>query len=250
MIRTIQFWLKMVLVGVWFFILTLVFYLLSFPFFGAKWLSWAYARFLAWGSHPLLGVRVKVIGRENIVDGGAIYIINHQSNFDPFLMGTMFPKHTVIIGKKNLLKIPLFGQLFKATNNIVIDRTDRNDAIAGLNKATEALNESHANIWIFPEGTRSKGKGLGRFKKGPFHMAIAAQAPLVPVVAKPMGDVLDMQKKIARGGRHEIRILPAIETKGLDKDAVPELLQKAEQLFAETLSDMTGQPADEIFSQT
>lgn len=239
---------KMVLVSIWFFVITLVFYVATFFFYGHKKLSWAYARALSKGAQICLMIKVKVRGRENLRFSPMVLIINHQSNFDPFLMGTMFPKNTVIIGKHQLQSVPLFGRLFAASNNIMIDRTDRKESVAGLSKAVEAMKTHGSNIWIFPEGTRSKGRGLGRFKKGAFYMAVEAQVPIIPVVCKPMERVLDMQRKLARGGVHEIRILPPIPTRGKTVDDIPALVAKAEDLFAKEIAAMMGIRPEDVWA--
>ena len=127
-LRTLQFHLKMALVAIWCAISTIVFYLASFPFNHRKWLAWAYAQMLNFGVRLILGARVEVKGRDNMIDGPAVVTMNHQSNFDPLMQGPVFPKNAVIIGKKELLKIPLWGRLFTASNNIMVDRGKRNPA--------------------------------------------------------------------------------------------------------------------------
>lgn len=249
----------MVLIALWCAISTIVFYLLSFPFNHRKWLAWGYAQMLNFGVRIILGVRVEVKGKDNMIDGPAVVTMNHQSNFDPLLQGPVYPKNAVIIGKKQLLKIPLWGRLFTASNNIMVDRGKRNvdqvdrpdEAAAknttGVAEAIERLNNDDCYIWIFPEGTRSQGNKMGQFKRGAFIMAIEAQVPIIPMISKPLRFVLDVPNKIAKGGVHEIKILPAVSTTGMTLDDLPNLISRFEKLYAENIAEYLNCSVDEVF---
>lgn len=242
--RRTQFYFKMSLVALWCTFTSIIFYALSFPFNRRKWLSWAYAKMLNWGVRIALRVRVKVLGRKHMIAGPAVVIMNHQSNFDPLLQGPVFPKNAIIIGKKELLKIPFWGRLFKATNNILVDR--KKDGVstkngAGLEDAIQRLQEDDCYVWIFPEGTRSHGRALGSFKRGAFTMAIEAKVPIIPMISRPLHHVLDIPNKIARGGQHEIKILPAISTTGMTIDQRPQLIEDCENLYKKELENYANQ---------
>ncbi|MFT5571971.1 MAG: 1-acyl-sn-glycerol-3-phosphate acyltransferase [Cryomorphaceae bacterium] len=257
LLRTLQYHLKMCLVGLWCAISTIVFYLLSFPFNRRKWLAWAYAQMLNFGVRLILGVKVEVLGRENMIAGPAMVTMNHQSNFDPLLQGPVFPKNAIIIGKKELLKIPLWGRLFKASNNILVDRgersnkSDQQDArekTAGVDQAIHRLKDDDCYIWIFPEGTRSQGSKMGQFKRGAFIMAIEAQVPIIPMISKPLKYVLDVPNKLAVGGKHQIKILPPVATAGMTLDDLPALIAKFEQLYAASMAKYLNCSIDEVFA--
>ncbi len=241
-LRRLQFNLKMALVAIWCTLVSIVFYLLSFPYYQRTWLSWAYAKSLNAGVRVALGVSVKVVGRENMLAGPAVITMNHQSNFDPLLQGPVFPQNAVIIGKKELLKIPFWGRLFRATNNIMVDRDKPRKNGAGVDDAISRLKNSDCYVWIFPEGTRSHNQPMAPFKRGAFIMAIEAQVPIIPMVSKPLKHVLDIPNKIAKGGHHEIKILPAISTTGMTRDHLPELIAHCERLYADTIAGYLDTP--------
>ncbi|WAJ71576.1 1-acylglycerol-3-phosphate O-acyltransferase [Catenovulum adriaticum] len=111
----------------------------------------------------------------------AVFIANHQNSYDIFtLCGGVLP-YTVTIGKKSLKWIPFFGQLYWLSGNILIDRENRKKAIAALKHSATVINKRKTSIWMFPEGTRSYGRGLLPFKRGAFQLALAAKVPIVPV---------------------------------------------------------------------
>src|SRR5436190_1300474 len=103
---------RLVLVVVWFLFACLV-GLLWFPFrWGDLDLDHDLARVFSWGMRGLSGVRVEVEGRERLDAGEpVIYVANHQSAFDLATFGSVCPRRTVVIGKKELRWIPLFGIL-------------------------------------------------------------------------------------------------------------------------------------------
>ncbi|MBI3394921.1 MAG: 1-acyl-sn-glycerol-3-phosphate acyltransferase, partial [Spirochaetia bacterium] len=134
---------------------------------------------------------LKIEGKENLPKEPSFLLINHQSNMDAFILGSTFPRHSVVIAKKEMMKVPLFGLILKASRTILVDRDDAASAKKAIKDCVRAVQVDKNNIWIFQEGTRSHGKGLGEFKKGAFVMAIAAQAPIICIVNQPMEHVLD-----------------------------------------------------------
>jgi len=248
-LRLIQYYIKISLVAVWCALSTIFFYLASFPFNHHKSLSWAFAKVLNFGVRIALRINITVLGRENIQSGPAVIIMNHQSNFDPLLQGPVFPKNTVIIAKKGLRKIPLWGRLLDSTNNIMVDRKAKGKNGSSIDLAVERLQADDCYIWIFPEGTRSQGRKMARFKQGAFKMAIRAQVPIIPMVSKPLEDVLDVRQKIAKGGPHEIKVLEPIETTGMTESDVENLLHRCEEIYQQQLSKYWGIPAEDVFTE-
>jgi len=226
---------------------TVIFYFISFPANKKKWLAWAYAQGLNVGVRAVLGVRVNVVGRNNMISGPAVVIMNHQSNFDPLLQGPVFPKNAIIIGKKELEKIPLWGRIFYASNNIMVDRYGTGKKSSAVDLSVKRLSNDDCYIWIFPEGTRSQGDKLSRFKNGAFRMAIEAQVPIIPMVSKPLKFVLDVPNKIAMGGEHEIKILPPISTQGMTNDDVKRLMEQCENVYKTEISNYLDCDPEDVF---
>ncbi|MDE9448418.1 1-acyl-sn-glycerol-3-phosphate acyltransferase, partial [Xenorhabdus bovienii] len=74
-----------------------------------------------------------------------------------------------------------FGQLYWLTGNILINRENRTKAHGTISQVVNQIKKHQISVWMFPEGTRSRGRGLLPFKTGAFHAAIAAGVPIVPV---------------------------------------------------------------------
>ena len=121
----------------------------------------------------------------------AVVVGNHQSNLDIATWATFFPARSVAVGKKEILKIPVFGWLWKVSTHILIDRSNAIAARESLAAAAERIRTENLNVWVLPEGHRNSKPEMLPFKKGAFHLAIAAQVPVIPFATSPMWEVLD-----------------------------------------------------------
>ncbi|SES65479.1 1-acylglycerol-3-phosphate O-acyltransferase [Thorsellia anophelis] len=127
---------------------------------------------------------IKVIARyqdEQTIPKQSVYIANHQNNFDLVTAASLVRPGTVTVGKKSLKWIPLWGQLYWLSGNILIDRNNRAKSHQTILQIVEHMKRKPISIWMFPEGTRSRGRGLLPFKVGAFHTAIAARVPVIPL---------------------------------------------------------------------
>lgn len=170
--------------AVWFFGLSFVLLILSLfrPFHLSN--STRFCRWLSPLALKILGVKVVFRHPEKAADNQpCIYLGNHQHTLDLYTFSYTLPLNTITLGKKQLKHIPIFGWLYWLSGQIMIDRGNSERARATLVRARDILLRTRLSLFVFPEGTRSRGKGLGPFKKGAFHMALSTGFPLVPVVA-------------------------------------------------------------------
>jgi 1-acyl-sn-glycerol-3-phosphate acyltransferase len=128
----------------------------------------------------LVGVKVRVKGRERIPLGACLFVANHTSSADaPAVVGAI-PRRVAILLKESLFKWPIAGQAFTLAGFIPVKRNERESAIASVEKATQSLRAGQSFL-IYPEGTRSPDGRLQAFKKGAVVMAIKAGVPIVPI---------------------------------------------------------------------
>ena len=146
-------------------------------FFGRAPRVWS--RVVLWMS----GVRVVVRNPEHIgpPSEARVYVSNHVSWFEIFALACVLP-HYRFVAKKELASLPIFGRAAKEVAGIFIDRRNRKAAFDTYARAAEQI-RGGISVAVFPEGTRGRSYALRPFKKGPFVPAIAAQAPVVPVVS-------------------------------------------------------------------
>jgi 1-acyl-sn-glycerol-3-phosphate acyltransferase len=111
----------------------------------------------------------------------AIYVANHTSTLDAFLSIWLCPVGGCGVMKKEVLRIPFFGQLYVLSGHPWLDRSRHDKAVASLNEVGALVKKHRLAIWIMPEGTRSRSGRIATFKPGFVHLAIATGLPVVPV---------------------------------------------------------------------
>lgn len=234
MLRTLLFYLT-------FFPWTLIVLLLALPIslFGQDAVhNWG----ILWGRSCLWlgGIRLTVHGSEHIPHGRpAIYLANHQSNFDIPILFSGLPLQFRWMAKQELFAIPLFGLAMARCGYIPIDRSDRRKAMRSMTAAAKRI-KAGASVIIFPEGTRSADGGLQEFKKGGFLIAVKAQVPVVPIAIKGSCQVLAKGEKVIRAGRVEMRIFPPIATDGLKNADIDSLKEQVREPIAGMLEGVTS----------
>lgn len=167
--------------------------------------------------------------------GQHVYVANHQNNWDLFTVSSAVTPKVVTVGKKSLAWMPLFGQLYWLTGNILIDRANRSKAVGTIDQVVDNLKDSDVSVWMFPEGTRSRGRGLLPFKTGAFHAAIGSGLPIIPIVCSSTGGV-----KLNRwnNGHVIVEMLDPINTEGYDKSNVRELANLTREQMAAKLEEL------------
>jgi lysophosphatidate acyltransferase len=202
----------------------------------------AFLRFIRWGVQKIAPIQVEVVGREHLTaHQPCIFLNNHQHTIEAAIIAEVYPPRTVVVAKMGLRKIPIAGWIFEKAGNVFIDRGDLEQSIRARTELAETMRRERVNLWIFPEGRLNTDRaGLGPFKKGPFHMAIQLQAPLVPVVFSPSYCLLDAVAGHARPGRVWIKVLEPISTAGLTAEDVEALRDMAYERMSSAYEELAA----------
>jgi 1-acyl-sn-glycerol-3-phosphate acyltransferase len=118
------------------------------------------------------------------------------------------------VAKKELVRVPVFGQALLASGHIIIDRGNRERAVASLRRAAERI-RAGTSVIVFPEGTRSPDGHLRLFKSGPFHLAVEAQVPIIPVTVSGSQHITPKGELRVHPGRVKIAYGKPIPTRGV-----------------------------------
>ncbi|NNK76501.1 MAG: 1-acyl-sn-glycerol-3-phosphate acyltransferase [Maribacter sp.] len=178
-----------VLYRIWFYVLVTVLIILFFPLLAISTLSekW-YPQFFwlarnLWARPILLGMGCpqKIFWDQKLVKGKSYMLVaNHTSMLDIMLMLRISRNPFVFVGKKELVKIPLFGFFYKRVC-IMVDRGDSRSRTGVYRRAQRRIDQG-LSICIFPEGgVPEEDVVLDEFKDGAFKMAIAHNIPVVPM---------------------------------------------------------------------
>jgi len=185
----------------------------------------------------LLGLKVTIRVPEAAKNYGAVvYIANHQNNYDMVTTTGAVQPGSVTIGKKSLVLIPFFGIIYWLTGNILIDRNNKGKSRNTIADVSAQMRAKNIGVWIFPEGTRSRGKGILPFKMGAFHTALQADVNIVPVVVSNTHG----QVKLNRWNNGEVivEMLEPIDINQYKKKELRRLMTDSRELMIEKYKEI------------
>lgn len=198
----------------------------------------------AWGKTILfvMGFKPVIITEQKVVRNKSyMFIANHASLIDVMLMLSVIKNPAVFVGKKELIKIPVFGYVFRKTS-IWVDRSSLKSRKEVYTRAELKLNEG-LSIIIFPEGlVPDEDIILSEFKNGAFRLAIEHQIPIVPMT------FYDVKKRFSWTffsgwpGKLRVKIHTFIQTEGLTLNDMESIKKKAFNIiYNELVSDMNSE---------
>jgi 1-acyl-sn-glycerol-3-phosphate acyltransferase len=201
----------------------------------AQWCMQKWARAVC----AVAGVTIELHGAENIARGrGVVYASNHVSWYDVFTIADVLPEYT-FVAKAELRKVPIFGWGAEHAGVIFMSRENRKSAFEAYERVAERV-RGGTSVVVCPEGTRGDDYHLRPFKKGPFVLAIAAGAPVVPVVVHGARGVMPKGTLMIKPGHVHIHLLPEIQTTGLDYERRHELMTRVWTEMAQLLATEYG----------
>jgi 1-acyl-sn-glycerol-3-phosphate acyltransferase len=190
------------------------------------------------------GARARIHNPESLSrETGAVYISNHVSWFDVFVLAAELPRYS-FIAKSELRKIPLFRYGAEAAGIVFLDRDNRKAAFESYKVAAKEV-ERGRSIVVYPEGTRGRDYHLRPFKKGPFVLAIASQCPIIPTIVHGSREVMAKGSFRVKSGVIDVHFLEPIETKGLDYDDRADLMMQVWTRMANGMRDLYAIGTDE-----
>lgn len=172
----------------------------------------------------ILGIRYRVLGRENIPAAPSVILAKHQSAWETVGLQEIFPP-LVFVLKKALLRIPFFGWGLAAMKMISIDRQAGKDALKQV--VDQGRDRLNAGYWvvIFPEGTRVAPGHQRRYKPGGVHLAVQTGALVVPV-AHDAGELWGKNAFVKYPGTITVSIGPSIDPAGRSEAELNALVEE------------------------
>jgi 1-acyl-sn-glycerol-3-phosphate acyltransferase len=184
---------------------------------------------------------IDIAGREKAVKGTTYVIIsNHQSMLDILLINCLRYKFKWISKIENI-SVPVLGWYLRMADYIIVNRDNEESKIEMLEKSYSCLKKG-ISIMIFPEGTRSRDKEIGFFKRGAFQLAIQADVPILPVLIDGTGGILPKHDMIFSSGHHiRIRVLDPIHPTSFNTDNPEDLALKLSSFMTLELKKLRAQ---------
>ncbi len=170
---------------------------------------------------------VSISGLDNIKKNQQyIYVCNHCSYYDVFLLSGFLPYPKRWMMKRELEKIPFFGSGCRNAGSIFVDKDCLSSVKATYNMAKTVLEEGLSLI-VFPEGRRSDNGHLGAFSRTPFSLAAKLNIPVVPITINGSFDVLPRQRRFIRRHTLSFNISEPIQPIGATRDLITSLTNKS-----------------------
>lgn len=142
----------------------------------------------------IAGVKITVIGEENVpADQAVLYIGNHRSYFDILLTYSRCPNLTGFVAKKEMKKAPLLNFWMMYLHCLFLDRENLKEGLKTILKGIEKI-KNGISIFIFPEGTRSRGEScldMLPFHEGSFKLATKTNCPVIPVAMNNTAEIME-----------------------------------------------------------
>lgn len=183
----------------------------------------------------VIGMDIRIKGRENIPDETCLFVGNHTSILDIPAILYSLNKPVGFIAKKEVLKIPILSYWLSKGKCIALDRENPRDAVRMISEGVKNLKEGYS-MMIFPEGTRSlDGKTLP-FKKGSMKLATKAKVPIVPVTIDASFTSFEDNNKF-KPSTITVTFHKAIETVNLTKEEERTLSEDVRNIIIGSLRD-------------
>ena len=163
--------------------------------------------------------RLSVGGLEHVPGEPVIVASNHASNFDPPLIGGVFPRRLRYLAKESLFRNPLLGFLIRTLGAIPVRREDSQRAGAVMKMMLRLL-EGGESILLFPEGSRSRDGRLQPLEGGVALLSVKSGVPILPVYIGGSGKLCPPGKTLPRPAKLTVTFAPPIrpDSYGMESD--------------------------------
>ncbi len=186
-----------------------------------------------------MNLQIKLLGitleQEGELDEDCdLYLLNHQSLVDIIILEYLHSKHLAWVAKKQITDLFFFGHIVKAPNMISIDRENKAGIIHLLKEIKDRLGKGRP-VAMFPEGTRSDGKRILKFKAGAKMVANKLGLKVQPILVFNTRSIFDSQKLNAKAGVVKVKYLePVLASK--DSSWFEDMEEKMKEEFQKEIN--------------
>jgi 1-acyl-sn-glycerol-3-phosphate acyltransferase len=175
-------------------------------------------RFIGMSMLMMLGVRLNIHYGDHDIHRQAVYIVNHSSTLDLFIIISLGLPRIRYVAKYELQFNPFFFLLGRLTGQIFINRSNSAASVMELQKSYTRVRRQGLSVLVAPEGSRKHEMPVGTFKKGAFRIAQDLQLPVVPVFIDGAVDLCPGGALLSRSGTVNVWFGESVSLQGLDEE--------------------------------
>lgn len=166
-----------------------------------------------------------------------VFVGNHQSYFDIFLVYGYLGVKIKWVQKQSLRKIPLVGKACEIIGHVYVDSSSPRATKNTIDKIKSELKEGYS-MTIFPEGQRTRSGKMEKFKKGAFRIADDMKLPIVPITLNGPFDVMRRGSFIIYPAKKmELIIHEPIDTTNMTPKEETDLMERTRKIVYSDLWD-------------
>lgn len=181
------------------------------------------------------GVSFTAYNKENIPEtrSDLVVVSNHQGGFDIPIYIACLPFSVGFIAKQELKKLPIINVWMIALDCIFINRKRLRESSKKIN---ERIHQKDKNpIFIFPEGTRSKGPQMGPFKPGSLKLLFHEGAKVLPVTISGSFKCMELHHNV-RSDHVELFYHPVLHSSDYHQDDFDTFNKDLQRIIAKPLT--------------
>lgn len=207
---------------------------------------WGYYPGVIWGRFVLAVALLRIKVNRNPTlnkDQSYIFVANHQSAFDIFLVYGYLGHNFKWLMKQSLKKMPLVGAASAKAGHVFVDQTSRKGIVETMRQTRDTLKEGMSTV-VFPEGHRTPDGKMAEFKKGAFQTAVSLKLPIVPVTIDGAYKVLPIHSSRMNPTKITMTFHAPIPTDSIAANDVPNLMQQVYDIIESALADENQREAE------
>ena len=185
--------------------------------------------------HTLTLNPVKTVG--HIDPEAQMLIANHQSDIDISTLECTTKRDLVWVAKKELFSVPFFGLAIRISDDIAVDRGSKAALVSLVKEAKKRLDQGRC-IVMFPEGTRSRGPKMLKFKPGAKMVADKYELRVQPVVLINTSRFFDIKQKSGQIGQITVVYLDSFIASKKNKEWLNETEVKMQAVYDEYVAKL------------
>jgi len=204
--------------------------------FGLRDVFIAYGRWMMRVGRRILGIKVEVRGLDRLdPTTPCIFMSNHLSFLDGPLLMTILDRPARVIVKRFVFRIPILGLGMRFSGYVPLDKEGHGAGKATIARAAHLIRKKRYSFLIYPEGTRSWDGNIQPFRRGGFFLALACEAPIVPVTIRGTLELMPRGQWLIRKGPVQIAFHEPIPVTGYTQETLAELMEKVKDQVSSAL---------------